>query len=316
MDLIELVVEDDVKGVRELLQNNEVDINIQDENGNSSLHYAVLLPSENMVYLLCEKGIDVDIINKDKISALHIAAEYNLINIFIHITINGGAYDFISVDNNTPLDIAVKYDNKAVKDYIDELDDFYKSCEENKIKKIKDHINNGISPNIRFGENKYTALHYLTVRGSRNIDIIKFIVENGGDIDIKTKKLETALHYAIKNEHKDLIMLYLQFANIKIRGPDNGSYLHYAISNNSSNEIIKLLFKYGINPYIEDKNNKIAYEIKNKPIVKKYMNLYERSKKDNKYDIWIKEFVKKDFKWALDRIINKIKIEAISEYLE
>jgi len=307
MSILISVGNDDFKAVEKNICKENV--NSVDEGGNSSIHYAAINGNIPMITLLCKNGINVNLQNKKGLTALHLAAKDNFIDVFLYLVNHGAIYDLKSEDKKTPLDVAKEYDNQAIIDCVKELDDFYDACEKSDGKRIKKYINEGISPNIRFGKNGYTPLHYLTAKG--HVDIINFVLDNDGDVNIMTSKYENALHLAMKAKNVNIVKLYMDYANINQRGGNGETYLHYSSRINTPDDILKLLFEYGINPYLENNDGQIATDIKKSKLISFYMKMYERSKKSKDYKAWIKKFVSSKFEWGLERIINRIKLDTL-----
>ena len=63
-----------------LLDTDGVDINIQDELGNTALHYVVFLKEEKRVTTLINNGINLNITNKQGRTALHLTLDENIYN--------------------------------------------------------------------------------------------------------------------------------------------------------------------------------------------------------------------------------------------
>ena len=66
-----------------------IDLDFQDNNGNSYLHLAVISKDEEIIKSLIEKGIDTNKQNKDGNTALHLAYELNEKNIIDYLIENG-----------------------------------------------------------------------------------------------------------------------------------------------------------------------------------------------------------------------------------
>ncbi|MBN8827658.1 MAG: ankyrin repeat domain-containing protein [Sphingobacteriia bacterium] len=69
------------QNIKALLDINANIINLQDENGNSALHYAVLSKNTKIVKLLMDKGANLNLLNFEGYSPIHLAVEKSLFSI-------------------------------------------------------------------------------------------------------------------------------------------------------------------------------------------------------------------------------------------
>jgi len=81
---------------------------------------------------------------------------------------------------------------------------FYHLCENNYHELIKELINNGFDVNIKtkYG---YTTLMWASING--NIETIKLLLDNGADVNIQNINGYTALSYGVSNKHAKIIKL-------------------------------------------------------------------------------------------------------------
>jgi ankyrin repeat protein len=101
--------------------------------------------------------------------------------------------------------------------------DFFNAITENEIERL---IKQGSSPDIQNLKGD-TLLHKLVAY--RKIDAINKLLELGGNTNIRNNNGQTPFHY-VKNIENDINL-----------------------------NIIKILLKYGGNPYLPDKNKKIPF---------------------------------------------------------
>ena len=136
-------------------------------------------------------------------------------------------------DNSTVLHISVfkKYF------YITEL--FLEYCKDNNKEGLKNFINEQNDLGV-------TAIHYAAFRG--NVKIIKLLIENGADINIKTKRQLNIIHYCAQgNKPSSLMYFYLELMKTNnyqlIKDQDSGGStpLHWAAYTNSEDALLYLI---------------------------------------------------------------------------
>ena len=114
---------------------------------------------------------------------------------------------------------------KTKKESISSLNQMFNVIKSNDIKKIEEIIKKDRTLLNKLNNNGLSLLHILVIK--KNIKIIELLLKNGADVNIKSIKTKrTPLHFA------------------------------YIYQNNESDEIIKLLIKYGAQDDILDNNNK------------------------------------------------------------
>lgn len=92
----------------------------------------------------------------------------------------------------------------------------------------------GLEPAILdYTDDKGMTLLHLAVWKSQNIDIVKHLVQNGPDINVKSKAGYTPLHYAAKfNTPKVIHFLIQSGADLEIRDNSGKCPVDYANENN------------------------------------------------------------------------------------
>ncbi|WP_371220042.1 ankyrin repeat domain-containing protein [Orientia tsutsugamushi] len=89
--------------------------------------------------------------------------------------------------------------------------------------KLKFLLDNGANVNLMDNDG-YTALHYASARG--RIDVVEFLLNNNADINITGKN--TVVHFAAKNGYKDMVQFWLdRYPNmINLQDNDGNTALH------------------------------------------------------------------------------------------
>jgi len=104
-------------------------------------------------------------------------------------------------------------------------------------------IDNGADVNTRIDEYGVTPLHVAAVWGKTAV--AELLLAKGADINAQTRRGETALEFAIRNDHPDVLELLLaNGANIEARNNSGETPLWYAVWYDKL-EMVKLLIKKG-----------------------------------------------------------------------
>ncbi len=129
-------------------------------------------------------------------------------------------------------------------------------------------LEQGANPNTYF-DGQY-CLHYACL--SKNLLLVKLLLNFGADINKKDDYEDTPLHIAIKQIHNDLVKLLLfRKANPNAQTSYNTTPLHIAVKN-QDHETIQDLLHYKADPHIKDLNGNnalyIACQYNATPIIK------------------------------------------------
>jgi ankyrin repeat protein len=110
---------------------------------------------------------------------------------------------------------------------------------------VKLLIENGADVNLK-GEAWYGPLHAAAARG--HIEVVKILLENGADVNIFHQN--KPLHNAAMNGHIEVAQILLAHgADINVKGTDEAAPLHTAVSNNQLAMVRWLLSKgANVNP--------------------------------------------------------------------
>lgn len=117
---------------------------------------------------------------------------------------------------------------------------------------VKNLLESGENINKQDDENQFSILHYACING--NIETVKYLIDNGANIDIQGRKQWTPLYRAIV-DNQPAIALYLieHGANVNLKDSDGWTPLHRSIRDNHL-EIAKNLVENGAD--INAQNNK------------------------------------------------------------
>jgi ankyrin repeat protein len=167
-----------------------VDIDVQNNNDNTPLHYAAYNNSYESVQILIDNGAFLNIRNEEGLTPLHYA-------------INNNSYESLRIIINNTKDIYYIEDEEYYETYNETYLDYATKkksieCVKIIIEKYKD---------IEF-KNKYglTSFHYAII--FNYFEIVKLFIKN--NFNIYTPNSENYLHFAIKHKSLDIINILIE----------------------------------------------------------------------------------------------------------
>ena len=209
-------------------------VELQDNNGETALHYAV--DSCDVLSFLIRNGADVNSRTYYKYTPLIIASRKGLVNVVTFLIEHGAKLDLQDKEGRTALHHAVEFDRGG--DSCDVL-----SC----------LIRNGADVNARTNDNS-TPLMIASKKG--HLNEVNFLVEHGANMGLQDKNGERALHYAVGS--CDILgCLIRNGANVNTCAHDNSTPLMKASLKGHMNAVI-LLVECGANMDQQDQNGDTA----------------------------------------------------------
>ena len=192
----------------EYLASKNANIEAKDVNRDTPLHYACRYGHFNIVEYLIDQGANKEAKNLNGDSPLHYASHNNHIQIVDYLISQSVNKDPINNKQQTPFMIATKEIQQ--KYFIDELKypqnfekDIFKAVIANKLNSVEYlHSIVKIDINIKNMKNQ-TLLHMASKYG--NLDIAKYLISNGTNIEEKDVNGETALHLACRYNHLQIV---------------------------------------------------------------------------------------------------------------
>ncbi|MEK7434046.1 MAG: ankyrin repeat domain-containing protein [Cyanobacteriota bacterium] len=150
------------------------------------------------------------------------------------------------------------------------------------IKSIKSKNYQNIYDNIKLvskyinEKDEFGKTPLMLATEENNLPLVKFLLENGADINLENKSQNTALNIAILNKNKETInFLVKNNANLKIRNADYDFPIILAARNNDT-ETIKLLIDKGVDVDSRELNGKsllhFACMFENKELIELILN--------------------------------------------
>lgn len=193
MDILLLIYNNDLEGIKTLIRDKNVDLNTKNRYGETPLMYAIQRGSLDIVKLLLDNGVDVNSQNKYTESILMIAIYSSPAYIrteMVKLLINQGAeVNYQDVRGYTPLIVAVNNTTDVFGESYDSL------------AVINLLIENGADVNIK-NKSGDTALMYASMVMSD--EVVKLLIKHGADINDINNYGETPLIYLVKNNDDNI----------------------------------------------------------------------------------------------------------------
>lgn len=172
--------------VNEIFQKHPDLVNAQDDHGNTALHLMVSEGNVEAVEWLLENGAYVNVLNRRNESPLDRARVGEAFSLLVA---HGG------VRANVPNHPIYR---------------LHTSVTSNRIKNVENILRETNPPNIdlRAIPGSTTALQLASIIG--NLDIVRLLLNNGADVNIKGPSDNTALHMIATSKHTEVIDILLQ----------------------------------------------------------------------------------------------------------
>ncbi len=241
--------------IADFLFSKGVKISVADKQGHTLLHLAAKESKDKLCQYFLDKGIAVDIKDKEGATPILYALTLGDNDICGQILLKSGANIHQKIANNvTLLHAAVKGKHlDIIKQLLDQGIDPNETDEEGH-SALQLAAKNGDLDSFKLlmqrgaeikalDKSNAGVLHYAC-GWDKPIDMAKFLVEQGLDVNLKNKEGETALLIAVKNENL-AVALYLidKKANLNDQDEKGNTALHYAVEKYSKKMMVLLLLK-------------------------------------------------------------------------
>jgi len=268
----------------EILIDNNANINIKDNDGNTPLMIACAFRRIEQINLLLRKGANTEDTNNEGISALdflcfdkELGLKRSEINI-CHASQQDNCIKYLIQRNATLTDINYKNDK---------FTPLHLACYNNNLEMIKYILERGNDINA-CDCNMNTPFHILCKKGYSSI--LKELFEMKQDIHIDAQNIlgKTGIHYACQNQDVLTIKLLLEH-NVNLRLVDNSgnNALHIACAVNNS-EIIDLLLNHIISEFNnDDKSEELPPPSENDSFVNNEMEIINCFNKNHETPIFL-----------------------------
>ncbi|XP_026828523.1 uncharacterized protein LOC105286418 isoform X2 [Ooceraea biroi] len=186
---------------------------------------------KEIVEILIASGATVNVQSNYGVTPLHEAAVLGHSNV-VKVLLNEGAnFNIKDIKNRTSLELAVAHGHLEV---------------------VKTFLQYRIVDMNTKGNDNWTILHIASQES--NLDMVKYLVDNGSDINAKNASGLKPMHIAAREGHKDTVEFFLSKGlNINDPGAVNQTLLHYAAMKGHL-AVVKYLIAQGADVNSQDKN--------------------------------------------------------------
>lgn len=204
------------------------DLSLQDEKGDTVLHYVVRNNTRPFIEFLT-KNMTKQALNVQNIygeTALHTAIEARKFE-FAKLLIKSGCDLDKCSKIGYPIHYSLKHANNCFTSYLLSLEP----------KQV----------NYACAKHKSLPIHW-----SKTAEDVRVLVEHGSDISYMSSTCDTPLHIMVNKDRLDAaIGLIFQHADINVKGKDGNTALHLAIKNDNT-KLVKMLLLFGANCKIKN----------------------------------------------------------------
>lgn len=204
------------------------DLSLQDEKGDTVLHYAVRNNARPFINFMVQ-NMSKETMNIQNVygeTALHVAIEARKLE-FAKLLIQKGCDLDKCSKIGYPIHYALKHANNSFTSYLVSLEP----------KQV----------NYACAKHKSLPIHW-----SKTAEDVRILVEQGSDISFMSSTCDTPLHIMVRKDRLDAaIGLIFQHADINVKGKDGNTALHLAIKNDDA-KLVKMLLLFGANCEIKN----------------------------------------------------------------
>ncbi|XP_075213420.1 uncharacterized protein LOC142319717 isoform X1 [Lycorma delicatula] len=238
------------------------DINLQDMQGRSAVHYAAKQGHLDALQLLTRAGCQVDLGDADNHTPLHLAAARDHVNVAELLISCGAGVNRKTSDKMSPLHFAAARGFKEMVilllnsgAHINSLDSsdrtplFY-AVSRSQIEVVEILLKHGAKVNIEEIHVTDTPLHVAAAKGL--VNVAELLMSCGAGANQKTRDKMSPLHFAAAYGYQELVILLLNSgAHVNSSNNLDRTPLFFAVSR-CQIEIVEILLEHGAKVNIED----------------------------------------------------------------
>lgn len=244
-----------VKIVEALLRNEEINVNAQDNNKKTSLHYAAKNNNKEIVVALIEAEADVNIRDENRETPLHLAARNNNKEIVVALIKAGADVSITGKNEEIPLDLAIDEEIKVPLINATLL----KAVQEGDVQKVRHLISKKADVNISDETGK--TLSYYAIQ-KENFEMVIALIKARVNVNAVDKDGRTPLHWAVHKENLEIVNVLIQVrADVNAQDLYERTPLHYATMSGDIKVVEALLKIKEIDINLADKDGNTPFDL-------------------------------------------------------
>jgi ankyrin repeat protein len=263
-----------------LLLKYSADVNMQDKDGNTPLHWAVRKGNESLLLLMLENGAGTSVIvrlllengastsvnvqNTDGQTPLHLAVLIRNESVVRLLLANGADVNVPNKNGSTPMHNAASTTNESVVRLLlqsgADLNVPDKYYGETPLHKAVEFSNESVvrlllqsGANVKAQDkNGKTPLHRAALIGDKSV--VRLLLENGARVDVQNESGDTPLSFAVITGYKSVTRLLLESgADVNVQNKNGETPLHRALKLGSKS-VVCLLLEHGADVTVQNKD--------------------------------------------------------------
>ncbi|XP_073842665.1 E3 ubiquitin-protein ligase mind bomb 1 isoform X2 [Musca autumnalis] len=242
-----------IEVIQVLLRHN-VDVEIEDKDGDRAVHHAAFGDEPAVIELLSKAGADLNARNKRRQTALHIAVNKGHLNVVKTLLSLGSHPSLQDSEGDTPLHDAISKENDEMLSLLLDYGADITLTNNNGFNALHHASLKGNPSAMKIlltktnrpwiveekKDDGYTALHLAAL--NNHVEIAELLVHSGkANMDRQNVNLQTALHLAVERQHVQIVKLLVQEgANLNIPDKDGDTPLHEALRHHTLSQLKQL----------------------------------------------------------------------------
>ena len=240
--ILDAAKENDPEKVRHAIADHSTLINNADDVGNTALHYAAINNNLSLAEVLVRHGARVNLRNEEQQTPAHIAAINGYSQFYMGLVKLGAKIDITDNKNKT----AEEYFQERRKEY----QQYMGSCLYGRVKIVERIIK--LYPAFINEQDKALMTGLMRAVEGQQLEVIKYLVGQGANLDLKNNKGKSALYLAAEKQYYEIANFLIQnHADVNTKDSDGNTLLYVAIKL-ADVKLLRMLFDAKIDINLKD----------------------------------------------------------------